>query len=415
MSPLGEDPSLPSEPRGDGQGPRVDAAGTRVALLVNFVAPYRVKLLRELRDRVGRLRIFVSTAMEPDRLWTPDWADLDVTVQRNAMLPWQHRRPGNVAQQLYIHIPYDTMPRLLAFNPDVVISGEMGARSLQAALYRRLRPHSRFILWATLSEHTEKSWGASRRALRRFILRSADAVLVNGQSGARYVRTLAPHIHVQAVNQPVDVSLFSAGSLERRPDQARRLIYSGRLIAQKGVFEFQRALAEWARGNPAQQVEMVWAGDGVDRPALEAAAAPGNLRQVFPGHLDYASLARLYTDSGVLVLPTLWDEWGLVVNEAMLSGLPVLGSIYSQAVEEMVEEGRTGWLFDPLRPDSIVDALQRCHATPDGQLAAMRRAARDRGMSITPASAANCIAAAIRTVTTSARARPSTVPEAANR
>ena len=43
--------------------------------------------------------------------------------------------------------------------------------------------------------------------------------------------------------------------------------------------------------------------------------------------------------SGIFVLPTLADEWGLVVNEAMASGLPVLGSVYSQAAHELCGDG----------------------------------------------------------------------------
>ena len=52
---------------------------------------------------------------------------------------------------------------------------------------------------------------------------------------------------------------------------------------------------------------------------------------------------------GVLVFPTLADEWGLVVNEALAAGVPVLGSLYSQAVEELVRDGENGWTFRPDR------------------------------------------------------------------
>lgn len=379
------------------------AAAVRVALLVNLIAPYRLALLERLRDRVGRLRIFVSTAMEPNRDWTPEWGSLDVVVQRTVTLERLHDRPGGISHQLYIHVPYDALPLLLAYDPQIVISGEMGARSLQAALYRRLlRPRrTRLILWATLSDHTEsvKSWGLTRRLLRRFLVRAADAVIVNGRSGARYIARLDPACRVHIMNQPVDTALFAGAPLDRGPEAARRLVYSGRLVTAKGVFELQRALAERARRRPDQEIEMVWAGEGDARPALAAQALPGNVRQRFTGHLDYPELARIYAECGALVLPTLFDEWGLVVNEAMASGLPVLGSIYSQAVEEMVEEGQTGWLFDPLRPESLTTALDRFLDAPAEQLAAMRARARARGLSITPDGAADRIVAAIGAVT----------------
>ena len=379
----------------------------RTALLIHFLAPYRLTLFEGLRDRVAQLRVFLSTSMEPDRDWAPEWGNLDVVVQRTVTVERIHHRPGGVRQQLYIHLPYDTLPRLFAYAPQVVISSEMGARSVQAALYRRLRPGSRLIIWATLSEHTEKDWGWRRRLLRRALIRSADAAIVNGRSGARYVAKLDPACPVHIVNQPVDVTLYAGVPLGREPDAERRLIYSGRLVAAKGLFEMQHALIEQALRRPDRVIEMIWAGTGEARAALDAAALPNNLRQRFTGHLNYAALARLYAECGALILPTLFDEWGLVVNEAMASGLPVLGSIYSQAVEEMVEDGRTGWRFDPLRPESLGAALDRFFDVSNEQLGVMRAEARARGVSITPANAAEQIAAAVRAVAAAPRRRTS--------
>ena len=56
-------------------------------------------------------------------------------------------------------------------------------------------------------------------------------------------------------------------------------------------------------------------------------------------------MAEVYAKASLFAFPTLADEWGVVVNEAMAAGLPVLGSIYSQAVEELVEDGVSGWVF----------------------------------------------------------------------
>lgn len=369
----------------------------KVALLMNFVAPYRVPLFQSVRAQLGEFRIFVSTAMEPDRPWRPDWSGLDVVVQKTLTKPARHRHNG-FEQQLYIHFPYDTLPQLFRYSPDVTISGELGLRSLQAALYRRLRRDSRLIIWATLSEYTETGWGVVRRTLRRFILSAADGVIVNGASGARYIAGLDPRVAVFVMNQPVDVPRFAALPLERTAGPARRLIYSGRLIGQKGVVEFQRAVAEWARARASARIEIIWLGDGELRSDLETETVPDNVGQRFLGYASYDALPDLYGSSDILVLPSKFDEWGLVVNEAMASGLPVLGSRYSQAVEEMVVDGVTGWTFDPLRPETVATALDRIFATSDEALMAMRAAARARASEITPDSAAACMVSAIAAV-----------------
>ena len=363
----------------------------RVALLTNFIAPYRVELYEALGNGLGRLRIYVSTRMEPNRPWMPQFGTLDVVVQRTLTFRWRLRRPGGIRQQLYIHVPVDTLARLLVYKPDLVISGELGSRSMQAVLYRLLRPHSRLILWATLSEHTEKDWGRIRTVLRGAILRHTDAVLVNGHSGLRYIRSLRPEVRVFIVNQPVPAEPFASVPLHRRPQDERRLVYSGRLIAQKGVAELQRAVIARCRLHPDQLMEIVWAGDGDMRGVLEATPLPANMRQFFTGHLDYPALARLYATCGALVLPTLFDEWGLVVNEALASGLPVIGSIFSQAVEELVDDSRTGWAFDPSDPGSLSRALDSFMNTPTETLAVMRGLARARVEQLTIARAADHI------------------------
>ena len=270
-SPVSPDSSAP------GGAPQSRAGGPRVALLMNFVAPYRVKLFQAVRRELDAFRIFVSTSMEPDRPWTPDWTDLDVVMQKTLTFPVRHRQNG-FDQQLFIHFPYDTMARLYRYDPDVVVSGELGLRSLQAALYRRLRPRSRLIIWATLSEYSETGWGGVRAALRRFILRCADGVIVNGASGARYIQTINPSVRIFTMNQPVDLPRFLAVPLERPPEVARRLIFSGRLIGQKGVIEFQRAAAEWARTRPHLTLDFIWLGDGELRPALEFGAGSRQFR-----------------------------------------------------------------------------------------------------------------------------------------
>ena len=368
-----------------------------VALLMNFVAPYRVPLLEALRDRVGRLSVLISVPMEKDRNWVPDWGTLDVQVQRNVVLHRTYRDATGFSRQLEIHVPFDTLPRLVRSRPDAVISGELGMRSLQCALYKLVRPGMPFLIWATLSEHSERGWGWARRALRRFILRRADGVLVNGESGARYIAGFGlPDGSIVRVNQPVDVDVFVRQPRVRNERAGTRLLFSGMLVPRKGLMPFAAALADWCGRHPERSVEMWWLGGGELRGPLEALALPANLSFRFLGERPYAALPEVYAQADLLAFPTLLDEWGLVVNEAMASGMPVLGSIYSQAVEELVEEGRTGWLFDPLDPASLSAGIDRALNTPPDALPAMRQAARNAAVGLNPTNAGDIMAEAVR-------------------
>jgi glycosyltransferase involved in cell wall biosynthesis len=371
----------------------------RIAFLTNFIPPYRIKLLERLRQRLGNLKIFVSVDMESDRPWAVDGGTLDIVAQRNLTIPGLRRHPSGFTQKLLIHIPYDTVARLWGYAPDIVISSELGFRTLQAALYRLLTPNSRLIVWATLSEQTELGWGLARRLLRRFILRVADGVLCNGQSGRRYITGFGfPAERVTIINQPIDVELFAGIAPFREAENARRLMFSGRLIPLKAVVQMQAALISWAQKNPNEKLELLWVGDGELRQTLEETPLPNNFSQVFAGNQAYSALPEIYANCGVLILPSLIDEWGLVVNEAMVSGLIVIGSIYSQAVNEMVKDHDNGWLIDPLRRGSIEHALDLLFATPLKTLTKMREAARKRALMITPEVAADRICTALSSV-----------------
>jgi glycosyltransferase involved in cell wall biosynthesis len=367
----------------------------RTALLTNFIAPYRLALLEALRDRVGELKIFVSALTESDRPWKPNMGSLYVVHQKTKTLKWSRALPG-YHQRLFIHFPYDTLAQLWRYSPRIVISGELGLRSLQAAIYRTLAPKSRLIIWATLSEVTEQGWGRGRMVLRRIILRAADAVVCNGMSGSRYIASLGfPGDKIHILNQPIDVGMFVSLPQTRPAEEARRLVFSGRFIPQKAVVELQANLAEWARANPERQLELVWIGDGELRATLEQTQVPANFTQLFHGNQPYEALPELYRHCGALVLPSLMDEWGLVVNEAMASGLVVLGSIYSQAAVEMVNDGVNGWLIDSLHPETITHATDQLFAASLEKLDEMRAAGRQRALKITPEGGADILLAAI--------------------
>jgi glycosyltransferase involved in cell wall biosynthesis len=85
----------------------------------------------------------------------------------------------------------------------------------------------------------------------------------------------------------------------------------------------------------------------------------------------------------------------VVVNEALAAGLPVLGSRYSQAVEELVRDGVNGWTFRPDHPDEVYAAVDRAMTAPDEKLNEMRHAGRERILPFAPEYGAKYILSAI--------------------
>lgn len=357
--------------------------------------PYRLPLYEAIGERVSELVVLVSTDVEENRSWLPVRGRLDVRPQRTLTFrrPWRH--PSGFADATYVHLPIDTVAQLRRLRPDVVISAELGIRSLLSALYCGPRGAPPLVLWATLSERTEQGRGRLRHVLRRRLLRRADAVVVNGASGERYVRSFGVaaeriyRVPYVAALPPHDPGAPSPGPL-------RRLLYVGQLTERKNLLGVLPQLTAWARDNPETPLELTVVGSGPLAHELAGCLPTGRLSVSVVGERAPDELPSFLQAADALLFPTLADEWGLVVNEALAAGVPVLGSVHSQAVEELVTEGLTGWTFDPEDDRSTRAALDRALSTTPAELAGLRERARERVASLTPERAADDVATMLR-------------------
>jgi glycosyltransferase involved in cell wall biosynthesis len=329
----------------------------KVALVTNFLPPYRIKVLELLKGSVGDLRIFVSVQMESNRNWKADWGALNVTVQRNVSFSSRASYGNSFQEERAIHFPYDTFFQLLRYRPDAIIAAEFGMRTLQAALYKCFFRRTKLIVWATLSMVTEKHRGRLRELIRRMILKAADGVLVNGSSGAAYIEGLGfPRGRIHLVPQATDNELF-AGLAVRVDDPVCKLLYTGQLIERKGLAQFHEQLARWCGLHPDRKISWTLVGTGPLRETVKSWKCPANYELILLDEVPFNEVPAQYHRADIFAFPTLADEWGLVVNEAMIAGLPVLGSVYSQAVEDLVVEGRNGWRFRPDDSDEVLRTL----------------------------------------------------------
>ncbi|OHD07722.1 MAG: hypothetical protein A2086_13540 [Spirochaetes bacterium GWD1_27_9] len=349
----------------------------KIALLTNFITPYRLPLYKEISKRVEKLKIFLSTPMEDNRNWKPEWDDLDVTVQKNITIKKNWKHSHGFKDNLYIHIPYDTLFLLKKYKPDVIISSEMGARTIQASLYKIFNPKCKLIIWATLSEYSELGRGKLRGIIRKKLLPSADAFLANGQSGKRYINKFGiDDKKIFFAPYTTDIKEFLDIPQEKDEKTANTLLFVGQIVERKGLLQFFDVLKTWGDANPDKKVNFIIGGDGREKNTLENYSLPQNIKLEFLGNIDFKKLPEVYKRAGIFVFPSLLDEWGLVVNEALASGLPVLGSLYSQSVEELIQDGINGFTFHPDKKDEIYYALDKALSVDQQKLKEMRDKAR---------------------------------------
>jgi glycosyltransferase involved in cell wall biosynthesis len=143
-----------------------------------------------------------------------------------------------------------------------------------------------------------------------------------------------------------------------------RLLYSGSLTRRKGVDLLARAFAAVAPGAPHLRLDVV--GDGPLRPAMQQTLAPVTAQVTFHGFTPWDALPALYARADVLVAPSRYDGWALVVPEGLAAGLPVVSTDRTGAALDLVVPHATGWrvpagALAPLR-DVVAGLARMSHA-----------------------------------------------------
>lgn len=128
-------------------------------------------------------------------------------------------------------------------------------------------------------------------------------------------------------------------------DFASRFLYIGRLAEEKGLFDLLDAFARVRQQLPAARLDMVGSG-ALDEELRQRAAQLGIASAVsFLGTKTPHDIGQLLMNSAAMILPSLREPWGLVVNEALSFGCPVVVSDICGCVPELVIDGVTGYSF----------------------------------------------------------------------
>lgn len=323
-------------------------------VLTPIMAPYRVPVFNALAARPDmRFRVLYLAETEPRRKWPAYEEEME----------YDHRILPAV-----VRLPYKGMSLTLSAGlftefrqwlPEVVLAGGWHQPAhLMAFGLRRLFGY-RFAWWIESNARDARRGTGGVERLKRHLASRADAVVVPGTSSAEYVTSLAVSpTKVFVAPNAVDNAFFTARGLADRTGRngSARFLFAGRLDRLKGV----DVLLEAWRRLPAGTGLLVLAGDGPLRSRIAGEVAAEKLDNVvLLGNLDREGLAHEYARADVFVFPSLSDPWGLVVNEAMAAGLPIITTSAPGAVDDMVRDDWNGIVVRPGDPAALAGAMLR--------------------------------------------------------
>jgi glycosyltransferase involved in cell wall biosynthesis len=319
----------------------------RIGVIVNTVVPYTKPLFECLARRDDcELLVVSETPMERDRRWWAPEVDLSFNhVQLDSgTIDLSRLAIGSGFRtrfDTYLYVPKRPLSALVDFAPDAVVAGGgiiWSSPANIAALAARRRHGWGVVPWwgsftrprPTLPRRLAEPW------VKAF-MRTSDAWLVNGSRHARDVVELGADPE-RVVFAPIVPVVPETPARERRPaDGTTRYLFVGRLIERKGLEVLLEAFERVDGG------ELHIAGDGPIREMVRAAAARDPRIRLI-GHVAGDELVRAYRDADVLVVPSLYEPWGLVVQEGLAYGLPVLTTDQVGAGDDLIEPEVNGYV-----------------------------------------------------------------------
>lgn len=310
-----------------------------IALVTNYLPPYRVPLYRLLHERYGvEVHCFGGEAhYVPDSL-----RDLDTQIEEAPFPAYRLASQRDAGA--------------LAKRNDIVIASIAGRVALPAAWRGARRAKTPFILWASLWRHPLTLPHTLSLRLMKRMYRRADAIVTYGSHVSRYVgryrkgmqgvfvapQAVEPEVFARQVSEAEKAAWRAEAGL---PAEAPIVLYVGRLVRDKGIKTLLRA---WQRLGGTDAVLCV-VGDGPLAPAV-GDAGPG---VVLAGRVDRDRLPVAYASAHTVVVPSIatrrfLEPWGLVCNEAMMQGTPVIASAAVGAVPGgLVAHGASGLVVRP--------------------------------------------------------------------
>lgn len=352
----------------------------RVALVTNIYAPYRAPVFAALAEMVDLHVIYCAFAGAGGMRWHQENLPYSHSFVNGLRLQGRVKRTDGRENR---RAEYHVSPRILAairrHEPDAIMVGGYSFPSFYAWAYSTATGVRRIIVSETTTD-TERGLSSMQLAARRLLLRKVDCAVGNSEAAAARLRGLGvPGSRVHQSGFTTDIVAIDPSS--RASHEGCRFLSVGRLVQTKGVDYLLRAFA--AVLTTTTDVELTIVGEGPEEANLRQLARDLNVdsRVRFAGFKNRSTLPMEYARADVFVFPTIHDPFGVVLVEAAAAGLPLIASRHAGATPELIDGGKAGRSIEPMRTESMAEAMADLANCPELRLemgAAARRAAMER-------------------------------------
>ena len=339
----------------------------KVALLTNIISPYRVHLFEKLASNPKiDLDVYFCSKTHSNREWTtPKKFEFNYKLLSGKTL--------NIFG-VYCHINISIISELIKRNYKIIIIGGYDSITNYLAFILSKLRRTPIILWSGSTKNEISFIRKLSLPLVKLIVKYSDAYIAYGNRAKDYLVSLGaePQKIFKAYNT-VDTEYFKKENLKYKHKKNKlkaglgiknKLVigYVGQLNPRKNV-EF--LISAYSKLKSNLDVALVIVGDGSLRGELELVCKSKRIKDVFfVGFKQKGELPRYYALFDLFVLPSKTEVWGLVLNEAMASGLPVVTNHKVGGSEDLIKNGLNGFVVKSGELNQLCQAMKRILSNP---------------------------------------------------
>lgn len=321
----------------------------KVAFLTNLRAPYRTLQLNEfsaIQDL--ELNVFYTNDPKTNRNWniTKDINYKEIDLRGIKLFK----------KNIYLN---SGIFNIVKNHELIILGGYEQPSMILTALYCKLMRKPYVLIFDGISvDRLNIKENSIKYKIKKFIINNSFSIMANGSIGKMYFRDIFKYPESRIFNQYLSVdgekidSMYCDKSIYRSiyrnklgiRDKDKVIIYSGRLIDIKNVDSIVRAIKECK----VEDIVFLIVGGGILNNYIKTIATQLGVKVIITDFIEsQEELFKHYFVGDLLVLPSYVEPWGLVVNEAMHAGLPVVVSENCGCSLDLVIEGKNGYRFNP--------------------------------------------------------------------
>lgn len=308
----------------------------KICLLINIPVPYRIPVFDIISSKLGNdFSVIYFAKKEPNRKWKLE------NLKHNHIFLKE-----NISEKddgfNYVHNNFEVFTHLRRINPDCIITTGFNPTHLYAWFYSKLF-FKKHIPMTDGWLYSEKDLSRLHKLIRKIVYKTSNSFIGASKNsitlfesyGVKREKTFQSHLCI-------DNDRFK--NFNKFNERKYHIMFSGQFTDRKIPFFFCDILEELSKR--INNLKVLILGSGPLEKEFFKKLDNIKLDYHYPGFISQEELPKYYSNSKLFLFTTKLDAWGVVVNEAMASGTPIISTPYAGVINDLVLDSNNGYILD---------------------------------------------------------------------